>query len=605
MVIVCRFGKPRKTGDQVTTKLEHEAIIIGSGFGGAVMSARLSKRWPGKVLLLERGKEYPLGAYPRSPADMADNLWCPDGDAIRRPHAVRKRKNRRGHLTGMFDVRHFGKIDTVTSAVYGGGSQIYANVFLRPPEAVFEQGWPASLRRTALAPYYDVAQTVLGARPVPPASGPNDRRYIERTAQFQAFAKQVNLPTKMADICVYFGNDYTYRNSDRPAALGVQQTNRYGALQTSCTYCGECDLGCNVQGKNSVDHNYLFVARHRYGMTVRTQTLAERVVPLNAAGEDDPDGDGYHGYRVYFRNLQEGKTHSATTQRVVLSAGTLGTGEFLMRCRDVHKTLPRLSERLGQRFSGNGDFLAAAVNGEKEINSTYGPVITQYTDHRLYENLDRKQAFLLEDAAYPTQVGWATAALGGAMNPFQMLWQACKQVFGYAFNRYYPGRRQSSVGYMAQKMFSHDLSQYSALLLCMGLDNAEGRLRLNSDGWVEIDWPQDSNRPLYDAILALGRRFTDFIGGTHFIPMPTWLWPIKNNVTVHPLGGCALADSPEQGVVSARDGSRGQAFGYRGLYVADGSLMPTALGANPVATITALSEWIAHEITGEMPDAAL
>jgi cholesterol oxidase len=58
-------------------------------------------------------------------------------------------------------------------------------------------------------------------------------------------------------------------------------------------------------------------------------------------------------------------------------------------------------------------------------------------------------------------------------------------------------------------------------------------------------------------------------------------------------------------VVSAQDGSRGQVFGYKGLYVADGSLMPTALGANPAATITALSEWIAHEITGQMPTADL
>jgi cholesterol oxidase len=585
--------------------LQHEAVIIGSGFGGAVMSARLSKRWPGKVLLLERGKEYPLGAYPRSPADMADNVWCPDGDTMRRPRAVRRRKEQRGHLTGMFDIRHFDKIDTVTSAVYGGGSQIYANVFLRPPEAVFEQGWPAAVRRDVLAPYYDVAQQVLGARPVPPASGEDDRRYIKRTERFQEFARQANLPTRMADIAVYFGNDYSYRSSDKPLPLGVQEPNRYGALQTSCTYCGECDIGCNVQAKNSVDHNYLHIARHRYNAQTRTQSVVERIVPLGASMADDPDGDGFHGYRVYFRDLRTGETHSVTTRRVVVSAGTLGTSELLMRCRDVHKTLPRISQRLGQQFSGNGDFLAFAVDGKKEVNSTYGPVITQYTDHHLYKDLDRKQAFLLEDASYPTQVGWATAALNPVMNPFQMIWETVKQVCAYAFDKFYPGRRNSSVGYMVQKLFSHDLSQYSAVLLCMGLDNAKGVLRLNKEGYLDVDWPQESNRPLYDAILRLGKRFTEFIGGKHFVPMPTWLWPIKNNVTVHPLGGCALADSPDQGVVSAKEGSRGQVFGYQGLYVADGSLVPTALGANPVATITALSEWIAHDITGAMPDADL
>jgi cholesterol oxidase len=589
----------------LSTSLQHEAVVIGSGFGGAVMSARLSKRWPGKVLMLERGKEYLLGAYPRSPNDMADNVWCPEGDTVRRPRAVHKRKSERGHLAGMFDIRHFDKIDTVTSAVFGGGSQVYANVFLRPPEAVFEQDWPSTLRRDVLAPYYDVAQQVLGARPVPPAAGPDDRRYIKRTEQFQAFAREANLPTKLADICVYFGNDYTYRGSDKPVPLGVQQPNRYGALQTSCTYCGECDIGCNVQAKNSVDHNYLYVARNRYKATVRTQAVVERIVPLNAVQADDPDGDGYHGYRVVFRDLQSGETHSVTTQRVIVSAGTLGTGELLLRCRDVHRTLPRISERLGQRFSGNGDFLAFAVDGKKEVNSTYGPVITQYTDHHLFKDLDRNQAFLLQDASYPTQVGWAAAAIGPMMSPFQMLWQTIKQVVAYAIDRYYPGRKNSSVGYLIQKLLSHDLSQYSAVLLCMGLDNAKGVLRLNKAGYLDVDWPQESNRSLYDAILKLGKRFTKFIGGEHYLPMPNWLWPVNNNITVHPLGGCALADSPEQGVVSAREGSRGQVFGYHGLYVADGSLMPTALGANPVATITALSEWIAHEITGAMPDADL
>jgi cholesterol oxidase len=588
-------------------ELEHEAVIIGSGFGGAVMSARLSKKWPGRVLLLERGKAYPLGAYPRSPHDMADNLWCPDGDSASRPHAVRQRRQKRGHLAGMFDIRHFDKIDTVTSAVFGGGSQIYANVFLRPPEAVFEQNWPATLRRGSLEAYYQVGQQVLGARTIPAWDNkdPGDRRRVQRTIHFQKFAQQASLPSKLADICVYFGNDYSYKGSNTPTPLGVQETNRYGALQTSCTYCGECDIGCNVQAKNSLDRNYLYVAQHRYQARIRTQAQAERIVPLNAAREDDPAADGSHGYRVVFSDVATGKTHSVTTRRVVVSAGTLGTTELLMRCRDVHRSLPKVSQRLGHGFSGNGDFLSFALDGEQEINSTYGPVITQYTDHHLFEKFSRDKAFMLQDASFPTQAGWAAAAVGPMMSPLRKLAQFVSQLCLYAFDSVYPGRKRSSVGYLFNKLFSHDLSQYSAVMLCMGLDKADGTLRLNKAGYLDIDWPQKNSQPLYDAILSLCERFTRFIGGRHFLPMPTWLWPMKNNVTVHPLGGCALAESPDKGVVSAQNGSRGQVFGYAGLYVADGSLMPTALGANPAATITALSEWIAHEITATMPDAAL
>jgi cholesterol oxidase len=590
----------------VSTRLEQEAVVIGSGFGGSVMSARLSKQWPGKVLLLERGKAYPLGAYPRSPHDMADNLWCPEWDTSRRPRAIHHRRAKRGHLAGMFDIRHFDRIDTVTSAVFGGGSQIYANVFLRPPEAVFEQHWPTALRRETLEPYYHVAQQVLGARPIPAwdSKDPSDRRYVLRTVQFQKFAQREKLPTRLADICVYFGNDYSYKGSNAPTPLGIQEHNRYGALQTSCTYCGECDIGCNVQAKNSLDRNYLHVAQHRYQAQIRTQAAAERIVPLNEALLDDPDADGRHGYRVVFRDVASGQEHSVTTRRVIVSAGTLGTTELLMRCRDVHRTLPRVSRRLGHSFSGNGDFLSFALDGKEEINSTYGPVITQYTDHHLFEDFDRSKAFMLQDASFPTQAGWAAAVVGPMTSPLRKAWLFLSQLCLYAFDSVYPGRKRSSVGYFLHKLFSHDLSQYSAVMLCMGLDKADGTLRLNKAGYLDIDWPQKSSQGLYDAILSLCERFTRSIGGS-FLPMPTWLRPMRNNVTVHPLGGCALADTPEQGVVSASDGSRGQVFGYTGLYVADGSLMPTALGANPAATITALSEWIAHDITAAMPDAAL
>ena len=76
---------------------------------------------------------------------------------------------------------------------------------------------------------------------------------------------------------------------------------------------------------------------------------------------------------------------------------------------------------------------------------------------------------------------------------------------------------------------------------------------------------------------------------------------MRNNITVHSLGGCVLADSPGQGVVSAGEQDRGQVFGYHGLYVADGSVLPSAVGANPSATISAVAEWISEGITGHPP----
>jgi cholesterol oxidase len=136
----------------------------------------------------------------------------------------------------------------------------------------------------------------------------------------------------------------------------------------------------------------------------------------------------------------------------------------------------------------------------------------------------------------------------------------------------------------------------------MGLDNSNGKIKLDKSGFINIEWPYKENMSLYQAILDTGERFKRWCGGKIYIPLPNWLWPIRHNVTVHSLGGCRIADDPHKGVTSAAAETFGQVFAYRGLYVADGALLPTAVGANPVATISALSEKVAEGITGIKPD---
>lgn len=569
----------------------YEAVVIGSGFGGAISCCRLAQKWKGQVLLLERGKRYPMGSFPRSPHDVANNFWNPAGDKTKRPKHIREKDD----LRGMYDIRNFKRMDAVVSAGLGGGSLIYANVFLEPPVQLFECGWPEGVDKAFLQPYYDVAKSVLAARPIP--SWENEpRRKIIRTELFQEFAENQGRDSTLADICVFFGNDH-----QNPTPIGEQQRNRYGAVQTSCTYCAECDLGCNTHSKNTVDLNYLYVAEHVHGAQIETECVAEKIVPLNAQGEEDSMAVGEHGYRVYYRDLNKGLV-SVDTRRVVVSAGTLGTNELLLRCRDVHGSLPRLSPRLGKRFSGNGDFLSFVVDGKKPADPNYGPVITQYTDYNLFKNHDPNHAFVLEDASYPSFVAWFVEGLQPSVNPLGMLkkaWNVLCSIGRWLLNLAM-GKWSGSVVDLFHQMMKGDQSYKSVVLLCMGLDKGDGVLSLR-DGSLELDWPQTSSMPLYDAILAAGRKFKDFVESCVFFPLPTWYPPLRNNITVHSLGGCILADSPEQGVVSAGQQDRGQVFGYQGLYIADGSVLPTAVGANPIATISAVSEWIAEGITGIQP----
>ena len=73
------------------------------------------------------------------------------------------------------------------------------------------------------------------------------------------------------------------------------------------------------------------------------------------------------------------------------------------------------------------------------------------------------------------------------------------------------------------------------------------------------------------------------------------LWWTKRVVTVHPLGGSPMGRHVHEGVVD----SFGESFGYPGLYVVDGSLMPGPVGPNPAFTIAALADRAAEHLLSQ------
>jgi cholesterol oxidase len=79
-------------------------------------------------------------------------------------------------------------------------------------------------------------------------------------------------------------------------------------------------------------------------------------------------------------------------------------------------------------------------------------------------------------------------------------------------------------------------------------------------------------------------KFARFSGGTAVSMLPEILFDVPG--TAHCLGGCVIADSDENGVID----SRHRVFGYRNMYICDGSVVATNLGVNPSLTIAALAE---------------
>jgi cholesterol oxidase len=575
----------------------YEAIVIGSGFGGAITGCRLAKKWDrGRVLILERGKRYPMGSFPRKPRDFAHNFWALGEEKVRRPRHIRRLLERGEESHGIFDVRNYEHMDVLIGAGLGGGSLIYANVFMIPPDEVFDDRWPTSCKREKLLPYYGVAKEVLGARPIPVNNDP--RRQILRQRLFAEVARKNQRNSELVDINVFFGNDF-----QEPLAIGEQARNRYGALQTSCVYCAECDIGCNYHAKNTLDLNYLFIAEHRYQAAIRTEHLVSKIVPVNRSKADDPGADGTNGYRVYYRDLSGVETaiQTAFAERVVVAAGTLGSTELLLRCKEHFRTLSKISDKLGRGFSGNGDFISFLLGSKFPADPNYGPVITQRTDYNLFKDFDRERAFMLQDASYGNILAWFVE---GAKPGFLHL-DSLRHLLRDLYSRLTTGKSLGSLGWALDDLLSGDVSFRTCVLLCMGIDKSNGVMTLDGDHQLSINWPYKDSLSLYQAILESCKQFSRTVEATIFAPLPTWDWPIRNNVTVHALGGCTLANDSSVGVTSAAPETFGQVFGYRNLYVADGAIVPTAVGANPTATISALSEMVAQGIAGMAPDPAL
>jgi cholesterol oxidase len=129
-------------------------------------------------------------------------------------------------------------------------------------------------------------------------------------------------------------------------------------------------------------------------------------------------------------------------------------------------------------------------------------------------------------------------------------------------------------------------------LLVMAHDGADGRLALHDDR-IRVEWPGVTKKPVFRRINEALERIVATWGGT-YVPNPIWAEPLGNDlITVHPLGGCAMGETAERGVVdhacrvfAGKSGSRLHA----GLYVTDGAVMPRSLGVNPFLIISAVAE---------------
>lgn len=496
----------------------YDVIVIGSGFGGSVSALRLAEA--GKsVLVLERGHHFRAGDFPRDPTDVSSALW-------RYPQVQDDQ--------GLFELRFFSDIGVVSASGVGGGSLVYANVNLRPQAQVFaDPAWPESITRDTLEPYYQKVEQELGLSPVP------DDTVISKREQFVKAGKALGATVYAPGLSVDW---------------------------SKCTFCSECEFGCQYDAKNSLDKTYLRKAVQK-GAEIRANAYVYMIEPA------------FHGYSVHFRDLKKaGRKTQIKTAVVILAAGTLGSCELLLRNKHLYDTLPLVSDALGKGFSANGDFLGTIQNSEVELEPWYGTDVTDV----LGFSLDG-QDFTVAAPGFNKPSMEVIAAMGQVDNKLlsffgPVLWKHLQNLFPWLLSK---GALSQPVPW---RLPYAGPAERCTNLFAIGRDNAGGVVQFHRNR-IDIRWDYFAeNQRLVMAMSETMQALAEQYGGT-FASAALWNMA-KKTVTVHPLGGCRMADDPAHGVVS----SHGEVHGHPGLYVADGSIIPAALGFHPAMTIAALAE---------------
>ncbi len=540
-----------------------DAIVVGSGFGGSVMAYRLAEAGL-RVCLLERGKAYPPGSFPRSPYRMRENFWDP-GEG----------------LYGLYDFWSFHRIHALVASGLGGGSLIYANVLLRKDEEWFVkedlarggyEHWP--LTRADLDPHYDAVEGMMR-----PQRYPFDQVPYSDTSKTRAFgeaARRLGLEPFLPPLAVTFANEGEAPLPGEP--IREVRGNLHGRTRQTCRLVGECNVGCNYGSKNTLDYNYLSAAK-RHGADLRTGCEVEAFEPRESGGytvrylehrlSEDPDG-------------RDTTVRTVTADRLILSAGAIGSTYLLLRNRSV---FPRVSKLLGTRFCGNGDLLTFALKASEEsggksapriIDPGHGPVITSAV------RVGDEQGFYLEDAGFPEYVAWMLQMFGIP----RPLWRLVKRRFMWDWVGEGPDPHLTEE---LSNLFGNTALSAGVLpLLAMGRDVPDGRMRLYR-GRLHVDWTKRRSGPYFDRVRETSKRIAHELGA-RFVDDP--ISYIGRLITVHPLGGCPMGRHEKEGVVD----SYGEVFGYPGLYVADGSVMPGPVGANPSLTIAAVADRFAERL---------
>lgn len=451
--------------------------------------------------------------------------------------------------TRVFDFVAGDGMSVLGGNCVGGGSVVYFAALPRAPRFVFErQGsigrriWPAEISRDTLNPWYDrVADSIPVSK--------QDWNDVSYSGGLWAAA------------CQHAGR------TANPVPVGVDNS--------ICTNCNWMMAGCRFDAKRSMLTNYL-PAAVASGAEIR---------PLHEVQRLSRTDDG--GYRVHYNRIDDedyrivGGSGTIDAKLVVVAAGTGATPVILQRSEPELGTMPH---GVGRYFSGNGERLNTAVVDEDKVREVLGldrgnglayaanqigkgPVVASWDN--LDASLPEFDRFSLEQLYFPPGLGTILAQVPDATGPTWFgvrkkelisQWQSWLTVFLMT--------EDDNEGVFGPPPPTGNAFRISQQML------GRGSLRFEPTANTLHGWA------LADAEV---KRVLELDGLAKVAP---WTNDLVGAYTVHPLSSCRIGDDPATSALAPNHELRG----HPGIFVTDGSAVPTSLTVNPAMTIAALAE---------------
>ncbi len=313
-----------------------EALIIGTGFGGAVTALRLGQAGV-QTTMLERGQRWVLTPEGNTFSSLAlpdkRSAWF-ETESIAPFNPFVGVSPTFEPYAGVLERVRYNGMDVYTGAGVGGGSLVYGGITIAPEEPLFTQVFPTEVNYNELASiYFPRVIQMLGANPIPDDLL-NDSEYFNFVRIHVEHAQNVGLPIH------YFDSAYDWDIIKQEIA---------GTIPPSAIN-GDILYGVNSGAKKSLDQSYLPQAEATGNVTIK---------PLHQVRDIEQVEDGYYKINVETIDVDGNITSEIAfhCRYLFMGAGSLGTTRLLMRSK-AKGYLSNINDTLGAGWGSNGATMA-------------------------------------------------------------------------------------------------------------------------------------------------------------------------------------------------------------------------------------------------------